>query len=177
MKTKLAALASAILAIAFLAPGVEAGGGVRLGFGGPLGTFTATPAHGGGAYHRPRMKRKAPVAQAARKPGRTPRVAKAEAPVRSRVAVAKPAVTAPAVESEARVTGSSALIQGAIPADERQVHGTQTGPVADVETAGRPADGASAVAGAPEASRNESKSCRKFIPAVGMTVSVGCGDE
>lgn len=172
MTTKLVVLASILVATAAIASAAEAGGGVRLGFGGPLGTFTATPAHGGGAYSAPRkkVKRKSPALEA--RAARTPRVAKA---VPSQVS--KPDKSGePQADEAAPVTGSSALIQGDIPADE---------PAAGIED--QPAPDVAAQATSPEAEQPvaakdtndaapESSGCTKFIPAVGMTVPVGCDD-
>lgn len=184
MNTKLIALASALVATTALASAAEAGGGVRLGFGGPLGTFVATPSHGGGAYHAPKAKRKAPVmhaarkpevVRAARKPEKAPRIAKAEpAPksVKQTTAVSKAVTEEAKPEEAAPVTGSSALIQGSIPVQERD--GAATTEQAAPEVKAEAPTAAETVTAAAPAEQEASGNCKKFIPAVGMTVSVGC---
>lgn len=170
MNTKLAALASALVATAALASAAEAGGGVRLGFGVPLGTFTATPAHGG-SYRAPRIKKKLPVLQAARKPERPARIAKTETTVAPKAAAE---TTGAATEDTPRVTGSSALIQGAIPAEEPTGETPPESPAPDVKAEVQPADSEPTVTASADRAPDESDRCKKFIPAVGMTVSVGC---
>jgi hypothetical protein len=172
MNTKLIALASALAATTALASAAEAGGGVRLGFGVPLGSFVATPAHGGNSYRAPRVK-KAPAMHAAKKPQKpAQRVAKAEPrqEARKETVVDKTETktkTEVTTEKTAPVTGSSALIQGTIPADE-SAPGT-TAP--DVKAEAPPE---AAVTAHTDQVPDESEDCKKFIPAVGMTVSVGC---
>jgi len=171
MNAKLIAIASALAATAALASAAEAGGGVRLGFGGPLGTFVATPAHGpsyGGGAHRKAMKRKAPVVHAARKPEKiAPRVAKTDpAPAPAKAAASKKAETT--TGETAPVTGSSALIQGSIPAEAPSVESAESlPPEVKAETPSEPAV---------TASTEDTEACKRFIPAVGMTVSVGCDE-
>lgn len=193
MNTKLIALASAIVATTALASAAEAGGGVRLGFGGPLGTFVATPSHGGGgAYQSPRARKKAPVAQAARKPeivraarkpevvqaarkpDKAPRVAKSEpAPKLVKETTAASKVTEEAATEEAApVTGSSALIQGSIPVQEQD--GAATTQQAAPEVRAEAPSAEQTVTATAPAEQETSGNCKKFIPAVGMTVSVGC---
>lgn len=173
MRTRFIALASALVATATFASVAEAGGGIRLGFGVPLGSFVATPAHGGGGHHAPKV-RKAPTMQAARKPRKpSQHVAKAE----PRQEVAKPTATEkPVAESEdtgekaARVTGSSALIQGSIPNETTASGAPQSaGPAVKAEATAQPT-----VTAHSDHASGESEDCKKFIPAVGMTVSVGC---
>lgn len=164
MHTKLVAIASALVAATALASTAEAGGGVRLGFGVPLGSFVATPAHGGGGSYR--APKKAPAMQAARKPAKPePRVAKVE-PAK---VTPKPSVdlTETTANEGAPATGSSALIQGSIPAEERTTEATTP----DVKAE---APASSTVTARTDQVPDESESCKKFIPAVGMTVSVGC---
>lgn len=182
MASKLIALAATVMVSATLATAAQAGGGVRLNFGGPLGTFTATPAHGGGAAgHQKPVKRK-PVIEARRPKAEKPaRVAKAPAP--TKVEISKPTVvtvspTDTAAESTPPTSGSSALIQGQIPADAApDAAAGQTEPSA--------AASAPAQASAPAPSQTvtaatdttpDENGCKKFVPAVGMTVSVGCGE-
>lgn len=171
MTTKLIALASALTASMLLASAAEAGGGVRVGFGFPLGSFTATPAHGGGggAGYQKQAKKRPPVQQAARPEKSTPRVAKAE-PVKAEASKSEPAKNDTASDDSApRITGSSALIQGSIPVEEEAVT-----PAADVKAEAPATD--STVTASTEQAPDASGSCKKFIPAIGMTVSVGCGE-
>ncbi|WP_295556626.1 hypothetical protein [uncultured Hyphomicrobium sp.] len=165
MNAKVIALASALVATTALASAAEAGGGVRLGFGGPLGTFVATPSHGGGgAYHGPGSRKKAPAAQASRKPEKSQHVVKADpAP---KAAADKAETTA---QETAPVTGSSALIQGSIPAQDEGSAGTAEHAESQAETE-HPSAGSTVTAEAPA----EAANCKKFVPAIGTTVTVGC---
>lgn len=168
MKTKLIALASALAATTALASAADAGGGVRLGFGVPLGSFVATPAHGGGASRNTAKARKAPAVQTARKPRKpVQRVVKAEPPPAPRPEAAKESVAERAPETQTLVpaTGSSALIQGAIPSEK------SAGATSAFDVEG-PAE--TTVTAHTNRAPDESEDCKKFIPAVGMTVSVGC---
>jgi hypothetical protein len=168
MNTKLIAFSSVLMAATALASAAQAGGGVRLGFGGPLGTFVATPAHGGGSHQSPKMAKKAPVHQAARKPEKiAPRIAKAEAPEPAKPAAEK---TDADTGGAAPVTGSSALIQGSIPEDGRATGTPETAaPGVEAEASSEPA-----VTVATGKAPDESAPCKKFIPAVSLTVSVSC---
>lgn len=173
MNTKLLALASALTASVALASVAEAGGGIRLGFGGPLGTFVATPAHGGGAsgyQNKATAKKRIPVQQAARAEKPAPRVAKAD--TSKTVAAKADSKTESVAEETPRVTGSSALIQGSVPADETD--NATLEPVSDVK-AEAPST-SNTVTAAAEAPQDASGTCKKFIPAIGTTVSVGCND-
>jgi hypothetical protein len=164
--TRLIALASALVATTALASAAEAGGGIRLGFGVPLGSFVATPAHGGGAYRTPKAGTR-PAMHAARKQKRPPqRVAKAEPrrDVTKDEAADKTGVTATA----APLTGSSALIQGSVPVAEPAPE--TAAPTVEAKAPARTTAATRTGDGAPD----EKKSCKKFIPAVGMTVSVSC---
>jgi hypothetical protein len=176
MNTKLVAIASAILATASLASTAEAGGGVRLPFGGPLGTFVATPAHGGGGggYHHTPSKRP-PVLQAARKAEKPARIAKVQQSEKSEPKKTEPVTASSSKTDEITpaVTGSSALIQGSIPADNsaESPEATPVEPAAD-KRAEAPAETVTANTDkAPD-----ENGCKKFIPAIGTTVSVGCGE-
>lgn len=183
MASKLVALAATVMVSATLATAAEAGGGVRLNFGGPLGTFTATPAHGGGAanHHAARqqkpVKRK-PVIEARRPKAEKPaRVAKAPAPTKVEISKPTPVVESPASEATPPASGSSALIQGQIPAD----NAADAAPApAEPSAQSAPAQ-ASAAAPSPTVTAAtdttpDENGCKKFVPAVGMTVSVGCGE-
>jgi hypothetical protein len=204
MNTKLFALASALVATAALASAATAGDGVRLNFGGPLGTFTATPSRGGGggggnagAYSKP------PAYQAARKPDKpAPRVAKGDT---EKSGASETTDTASQETESPRLTGTSALIQQSTPVETHEgdaaaadasatpateVKAEAPAPAAEpskvttaatdkapAETDPAPAatDQAAASTDQAPASTDESGNCKKFIPAIGMTVSVGCG--
>jgi len=159
MKTKSIAFIVALIAGSSIASVAEAGGGVRLGFGMPLGTFVATPAHGGGASHvAPRARKKAPAEYANRKVEKQPRVAKAvtEKPAKTQTVVASKSEETPAVEETSRTTGSSALIQGSIPAEDQAATTADAGATQKLsQTADR-------------------DTCSKFVPALGVTVKVDC---
>lgn len=176
MNTKLFAIASALVATATLASAAEAGGGVRLGFGFPLGTFTATPSHGGGggSYPAARPKRHAPIQQTARKPEKPAHVVKAQpAKAKAPNAVTEhTATTTETNETTAPLTGSSALIQQSIPAHETGSPATES-PAADVKVEAKPDETAEAKTDS-SATTDATGNCKKFIPAIGMTVSVGC---
>jgi hypothetical protein len=183
MNTKLLALASALAASLPLASVAEAGGGVRLGFGGPLGTFVATPSHGGGASgyqaQQAMPKKRLPVQQAARPEKSTPRVAKTETSKSAGSGdVSKPESVQ---EDSDRVTGSSALIQGSIPAEETAPAKLDPAPDVKAEaSSGNTVTAAAPVETAPQTAPAEASdaagNCKKFIPAVGTTISVGCND-
>jgi hypothetical protein len=174
----------AAIATVVLAGPAAAGGGVRLTFGGPLGTFVATPTPGYGgapahvaprkakAHHhhdKPAPRPHATVARAA--PSPKPRVER-EAPTR------KPLATIASIEpvSTPPILVSRSLTAAALPASETV---TTVGPddtLTAVEVAGAPA--AEAVPAAPVVTTPEPAAgpiaCRKFIPAVGVTVTVSC---
>jgi len=174
--TRLIALASALVATTALASAAEAGGGIRLGFGVPLGSFVATPAHGGGAYRTPKAGTR-PVMQAARKLKRpAERVAKAEPRpdvTNDEAADASKARKTGVTETGAPLTGSSALIQGSVPVAKPALQTAASETVAPAVAAEAPAKTA-ATARAGNGTADEKESCKKFIPAVGMTVSVSC---
>ncbi|MDQ8697749.1 hypothetical protein [Hyphomicrobium sp. LHD-15] len=169
MYTKSLALASALTAMLALTSVAEAGGGVRLGFGGPLGTFVATPAQGGSAGYQKQAipKKRAPVQQARHIDKPAPRVAKAE-PAKV-VAPKADSKIEPAKEGESRVTGSSALIQGSVPVEETETVTPQ--PASDVK-----AEASSTSNTVTAATSDAPQTCKKFIPAIGTTVSVGCNE-
>ena len=201
MNTKILALATVLSAATAFTPVAQAGMGVRLGFGGPLGTFTATPSGGySGKSSNPGSHRKA---------SRPAHVAEEKkAPVKKRVEQAKATPTdsksddvASSGSSDSTPTGSTALLEtGAAstvgettPAPET----TAETPAADtsnttvaVATPAETGEAATAATETPpvepkteEPKLDESSSklsslkdlaCKKFIPAVGLTVSIGC---
>lgn len=177
----LAALASATLAFGEPA---AAGGGVRLSFGGPLGTFVATPTPGYGTsgYAAPRKR-----AHKATATLRTPSLMTADRKRSDRTRVVpvslgekKNQSLAPPVTA---TTGSPGMLGRTLAADS--LPGTEvlhTLPPSDHIIAEdslhpeaepvRSAPAAKEPAKAP--STQEPTTCRKFIPAVGVTVTVGC---
>ncbi|WP_144083621.1 hypothetical protein [Hyphomicrobium nitrativorans] len=183
MITKFAALATILAAGVAVAPAADAAGGVRLGFGGPLGTFTATPSKGAAsrAVHGPRVvhagrksRARAPVREAAKKPEKLARIASAERAPRE--VVAKADITSNRV---APLTGSSALIQSALPDREAQEMPAQTGTGATAEAPAErkpTADTEATESGPAQEAARGTATCSKFIPAVGMTVTVACDE-
>lgn len=184
----LAALVLAATAFTIASP-AHAGGGVRMNFGGPLGTFVATPTPGyggGGGYSAPRKaapkthtaKRSspAPVAAAER---RKPKTARHVIPVRHTVTEEKPK-TAPVTAnvSEDRGFLSRTLVNDSLPRAEtvRAVLPTDTIVAKEVvETETASIAPAKEVKTAPKTTAKAGPAtCRKFIPAVGVTVTVAC---
>ena len=189
MITKFAPVAAMLAAATAFAPAADAAGGVRLGFGGPLGTFTATPSKGAAtrSAHAPRIKQAArksraplPVREAVKRTQKSmPRMAGAE---RTRDEAIRSAVIANAEvpgQRVARLTGSSALIQSALPDTEddetRAEPGTETTAEAPAER-GAAVDAEETETGSAKQAGRGTATCSKFIPAVGMTVTVGCDD-
>jgi hypothetical protein len=186
MNTKILAIATALAASAALTPAAEAGGnGVRLGFGFPMGSFTATPARGGG-YEAAPSAGQAQAMAARKKAAMQAAAARRAAGSASKVAKTTEETTDKAVEeskdtAESTPTGSTALIQ------------TAKQPVASEASSSPKADPvATTVAEVPEPVAEEKKTvesseesaakvseakdlpCKKFFPAVGLTLSVGC---
>lgn len=170
------ALASAVLA---LGQPAQAGGGVRLNFGGPLGTFVATPTPGyGGAsgYATARPKtygaERAQVAAERRK----------SKPVRPVVQVrhSAPLNTAKAIPLTSNENAAPGLLSRTLAIDSlprletvRVLSPTDTVVARDgeeIQTAAAPV----AKAPAKVAAAQGPATCRKFIPAVGVTVTVAC---
>lgn len=219
------AVAAAALSVSATFSAPASANGIRLGFGGPLGSFVArpTPGYGGGTYASSEKHCKKPAARVARssKPSYTPERKVASKPVSKprtevaesrkhkaepvKVARAEP-VARKSVEDTnsaliAPVTGSTALAQ---------ISGTQSSPapetadtaepktdevatIIDTNATETPATGTEADAPAetqkteePKADEKPTKTasaetgsddsdCKRFIPIIGITVSVGCG--
>lgn len=179
----LAALATATLT--FGEPAAAGGsGGVQLSFGGPLGTFVATPTPGYGSsgYAAPRKR-----AHKATATPRTPSIVTTDRkrPDRTRVVPVSlgerknPSLAPPitsAVESPG-VLGRTLAADGlprtevlqTLPPSDHIVAEDSLQPEAEPL---RSAPAAKDPATAP--GTQEPKTCRKFIPAVGVTVTVGC---
>ena len=84
-----------------------------------------------------------------------------------------------ASDSVAPLTGSSALIQSALPDTEAQEMAAQsyTGTTADPAAEQEPtADAETPAAGRAQETTRRSATCSKFIPAVAMTVTVTCDE-
>ncbi len=177
----LAALASATLA--FVEP-AAAGGGVRLSFGGPLGTFVATPTpgYGNSAYAAPRKRaHKAPATT------RTLSVVTADRkrPDRTRVIPVSlgekknPSLPPPVTAA----TDSHGVLGRTLAADSLpRMEVLQTLPPSDhivaEDSLHQEAEPLRSAPAAKEPAKTpgtkEPTTCRKFIPAVGVTVTVGC---
>ena len=157
MHKLLLALATALLAATTLfASAAEAGMKVRLGFGFPLGSFTA---HGnsGGGYHKPRRAKRHHVrrkvkddVKVTKKPTKTKAVAKAE-----------PKAKVESTEETATSENSSISTAAVAPAEAAP-------PAAEAIPETPEAKPASADAPANKAE------CKKYFPSVGMTLSVPC---
>jgi hypothetical protein len=183
-QTALRTATIAAIGIFVMAQPAAAGGGVRLNFGGPLGTFVATPTpgYGGGPAHmaprkakphdhhaRPAPKPRATVARAA--PSPKPRVAHeaaAETQVPA-VAAAEPAPTPP-------ILVSRTLTAAELPATETVATTAPAETITAEDVTGDPAAETAEAAPVvtPLAPATGPVACRKFIPAVGVTVTVSC---
>lgn len=195
------AAAVAIASLTFLAsaPAEAGSGGVRLNFGGPLGTFVArpTPGYGGGsstathrkakpkAHHQAKQKAvpkpKGPVihhashslskARGTAKPVRqfvrhTPVMPEAESQVT-------------AIETTAPVTGTRSLVNGTLPAPEtiETLAVQETVAAIDApETEQMELIGETAYSNTTTSGPAAVGDCKKFIPAVGVTITVGCDE-
>jgi hypothetical protein len=180
MNTKLLALVSALAATTVLASTAEAGGGVRLGFGFPLGAFTATPTHGGGggggaaaAPRHKQAKRTAPAAsvqQAARKPDKAaPATSESE----------DKSDTASEGTGSPPLTGSSALIQQPASVDSGDTAAQPASTAPDVKAEAPASDASSGSVAAVDKGPSDTDAagtCKKYVPAIGTTVSVSCGE-
>jgi hypothetical protein len=191
-RTALNAFALAAAALAIGTP-AEAGGGVRLNFGGPLPSFVATPTPGyggGSSYTAPRKaapkvhvakrKQPSPTVVAER---HTPKTAERHVvPVRHTTAsnAAKTVPAGPITANDGENPGfiGRALAMDSLPRAET-VHAllpsetivAQDGPeMAAFETASVTKSEAKPQVAAAETPAT----CRKFIPAVGVTVTVAC---
>jgi hypothetical protein len=190
-RTVFNALALAAAALTFGTP-AEAGGGVRLTFGGPLPSFVATPTpgYGGGSHAVPRKA--APKAHAAkRRPAvpavvaerHTPKKAPRQiVPVRHTPASNAPKTipTLPVTANEGENPGfiGRALTIDSLPRAET-VHALLPSETIVAKDAPELAEVATASISKTEAPAQKAASdtpttCRKFIPAVGVTVTVAC---
>lgn len=186
MRTKMIALASAVAASLAFAPMAEAGGGVRLNFGGPLGTFTATPSKSAASKpaHRARSARKhavrksrpkPAVRQASKTPSARPAAGRKAAAAAAKVKDAPKTQVARAdteTELHGRRTGSAALIH----IDTSESGGSRPAAKDDTATDPEPETAAAEQTTDADETENSGATCAKFIPAVGTTVTVGCDE-
>jgi hypothetical protein len=156
MRRSLAAIATALLAASTLfATAAEAGTKVRLGFGFPLGSFTAYGNSGGG-YQKPRRaKRQHYVRSKAKSDVKVTRKSTATKSLAKAQPTSEPKAEVQA--NEAAETENSSISAAAVAPED-------TGAV-------------EAVPETPEAKPNapaKKEDCKKFFPSVGMTLSVPC---
>jgi hypothetical protein len=190
-RTVLNALALAAAVLAFGTP-AQAGGGVRLTFGGPLPSFVATPTpgYGGGSgysaprksapkVHAAKRRQQAPVVVAERHKPKAPRHV---VPVRhtptSNAPKTIPAIPVTANEGENPGFIGRALAIDSLPRAET-VHAllpseTIVAKDAPEVAALEPAPVKVTTAKPKLAATDTPATCRKFIPAVGVTVTVAC---
>jgi hypothetical protein len=195
-RTVLNAIALAAAALAFGTP-AEAGGGVRLTFGGPLPSFVATPTpgYGGGSgysaprksapkLHAAKRRQPAPVIVAERHKPKAPRHV---VPVRhtptSNAPKTIPAIPVTANEGENPGFIGRALAIDNLPRAET-VHALLPSETIVAKDAPELAERATASvatasiikteAPTQQAATDTPATCRKFIPAVGVTVTVAC---
>jgi hypothetical protein len=171
------ALASAVLA---LSQPAQAGGGVRLNFGGPLGTFVAkpTPGYSGGSgynYAKPKTYAKRTPMEAGErgrpKPAHPVIQVRHSAPMNGAKAI-------PLTTNENAAPGllGRTLAMDNLPRVEavRVLPPTDTIVARDGEETQSAAATPVAKASAKVAAAQGPATCRKFIPAVGVTVTVAC---
>ncbi len=188
--TVLNALALAAAALAFGTP-AAAGGGVRLTFGGPLPSFVATPTpgYGGGSHAAPRQA--APKLHAAKRRQQYPTgIAERHKPKAPRHVVPvrhTPTSNAPKTIPTIPITANDgenpgfigrALAIDSLPRAET-VHALLPSESIVARDAPELAEVATAAIAKTEApvqksATDDPATCRKFIPAVGVTVTVAC---
>ncbi len=213
----LALTASVLTATSFA--GAASANGVRLGFGGPMASFVASPTHGGGgrssrnagaAYATAKCQKKsAPVQTARREPPPQPKHYSEES--KRKVTVASVERDRPARKSASHVSetvketkaevasnetpvvvsGSKSLVQtqvetdaaNAAPATVTQPDVAANDPVPAVATIEPTttvaatetiAETIPAIAAPAVVTARDDVGCKKFIPAVGVTVTVDC---
>lgn len=198
-KVIIAAAATLFFSVSSLATTAEAGGGVRLGFGFPLGGFTARPTsqpyHGPSSYHAAKKWEKKKALAARRKsyddkPVRISKVKKETEVAR----VVKQKVKKVQHEEDEETTASddtgaaAGTVTAALTAAAVNASAAPTTENATVEAAPVKAEPAATVAKvsdveadetaapAPKKSGKKNLDCRKFIPSVGVTISVRCGE-
>lgn len=171
------ALASAVLS---LGQPVQAGGGVRLNFGGPLGTFVATPTpgYGGGSGYataKPKVyaAKRAPLAVERRrsKPARQVVQVRHSAPSNTKKVTA---VTTDENAAPGLLGRTLAMDNLPRPETVRVLSPTETIIARDGSETRTEAAAPVAKVSNKVATAQAPATCRKFIPAVGVTVTVAC---
>ncbi len=180
----LLAIAALLTAAVALGSPAEAGDGVRLNFGGPLGTFVATPTPGYGGSTAAQHKAQLKVLDAKRHRIEEARHGKTNSnsyvtPVRYESGpVAKKAVPITAEDSAAPGLLGRTLASDQLPRAEtvRILQPTESIVARDVSMSDT-----TKISAAPKAAPATKvianaglEKCRKFIPAVGTTVTVSC---
>jgi len=199
-------IVAVVVAASASAGAAEAGEGVRLGFGYPMGSFVATPARGSAVSTAYRAK-------TALKKQHTLSIANEQLPARKKAKVRDEAAAVASVEKEPRhvvraepkpaneIEDAETAEKGAGESDETSTEpaGAASGAqalanqdaaesagnaeakagaddTAKVAAADAPKDAAPDTAGETQAESEETAElgCKKFIPAIGVTVSVGC---
>lgn len=224
-RKSLLSFAAALVAATSLSGVAEAANGVRLGFGGPLGTFVATPAGGGGGSYRAAKPYCPPKMAAKKQNTATPSVARVMS--REEPRAEKSHKASAAQDNDSKVTKSVRKSHSAVETASSEAKADKDENVADTatettaplsgsqalanqdaqpvtapvttepaKTEGDTAEGASTsetvVAAHEETKETETTitapakiaekidetkdvGCKKFIPAIGVTVSIGCG--
>ncbi len=211
-RNTIATIAATLLAATTFSGLAEAGNGVRLSFGGPLGSFVAHPVGGGSAYGtgasygaKKHCAQKVQTARQVSEPRPKRQVASASSQRRVVADDAKSSGSSGASKSKTQVasidrdeettatetventlTGSKALAaQDAQPA-ETKAETIETGSSAEAADAsteataangdktGEQKDGETKKEEATKTAEARDVGCKKFIPAIGVTVSVGC---
>jgi hypothetical protein len=159
MTRSLIAIATSILAAATLfASTAEAGMKVQLGFGYPLGSFTAHGSSGGGSYSEPRRAKRYHYVR--RQENDDVKVTKKSSEAKT-AAKAEPEPKAEKADDTAQTENSSISTAAIAPVEE---------PAIDEST------GAEPVKPEPTQAKTSAKKldCKKFFPSVGMTLTVPC---
>jgi hypothetical protein len=176
------AIYTVLTAVFALGTPAEAGGGVRLNFGGPLGTFVATPTPGyGGGRTATQHTKQLKVLSAKRHRIEEARHGKTTSP--SYVSPVR-YDTAPVAKMSAPITAEDnaapGLVGRALASDQLpRAETVRTLPPAESIVA-RDVSLSDAISATPKAAPAKViaggtlEKCRKFIPAVGATVTVSC---
>jgi hypothetical protein len=159
MTRSLPAIAASILAAATLfASTAEAGMKVRLGFGFPLGSFTAHGSSGGSSYSEPRRAKRYHYVR--RQENDDVAVTKKAAEAKT-VAKADPEPKVEKADDTSQTENSSISTAAIAPVEEPTVEGS---------TASEPAKSQPTE----EKKSVKKDDCKKFFPSVGMTLTVPC---
>jgi hypothetical protein len=166
MTAKIIAISTALSASLVLASPTYAGGGVRLGFGMPLGTFVATAAGGGSSSGAHLRKRPSKLARqhAARKakPAQTVATARSTKPKPNPASDEKQqgvASTMPPHTVEERIESA------AVELDQANASTPSTAIAASKAVDNKDE---------PKIAATEPAGCTRYIPSVSVTITVGC---